>query len=139
MEKNDIVEVWSQYASAAEEVTNKRQNINAVFITVQIALLGFIVSDLKILGICLSLAGLLVSITWIFMIISYKKLNSVKFEVIQELEKDMEVTPYTIEWNKLKMKKYIRLTTIEMICSGIFVVGFVITLILSILGTCGKI
>ena len=41
MEKNDIVEIWSQYASAAEEVTNKRQNINAVFITVQIALLGF--------------------------------------------------------------------------------------------------
>lgn len=102
MEKNDIVEIWSQYASAAEEVTNKRQNINAVFITVQIALLGFIVSDLKLLGICLSLAGLLVSITWIFMINSYKKLNSVKFNVILELEKNMDIRPYTEEWNKLK-------------------------------------
>lgn len=133
MEKNDIVEVWSQYASAAEEVTNKRQNINAVFITVQIALLGFIVSDLKLLGICLSLAGLLVSITWIFMIISYKKLNSVKFDVILELEKNMDIRPYTEEWNKLKLKKYLKLTTIEIMCSSIFTIGFITTFIISII------
>lgn len=55
MSKNDIVEIWSQYSSNAEEVTNKRQNLNAVFITVQITILGFIVSDLRILGVCLSL------------------------------------------------------------------------------------
>ena len=133
MEKNDIVEIWSQYASAAEEVTNKRQNINAVFITVQIALLGFIVSDLNLLGICLSLAGLLVSITWLFMIISYKKLNSVKFNVILELEKNMDIRPYTEEWNKLKLKKYLKLTTIEIMCSSIFATGFITTFIISII------
>ena len=133
MEKNDIVEVWSQYASAAEEVTNKRQNINAVFITVQIALLGFIVADLKLLGIFLSLAGLLVSITWLFMINSYKKLNSVKFNVILELEKNMDIRPYTEEWNKLKLKKYVKLTTIEIMCSSIFMMGFIATFIIAII------
>ncbi len=136
MEQKDIVEIWSQYSSNAEEITNKRQNINTVFITVQIALLGFIVSDLKVLGICLSLAGLLVAITWFFMIISYKKLNFVKFEIINELEKNMDVKPYTEEWNRLKNKKYIKLTTIEVVCSCIFAIGFVSTFILSILRLC---
>lgn len=137
MEKKEIIDIWSQYTSNAEEVTNKRQNINALFITIQIAILGFVVSDLEVLGICLSLAGLLVSITWLFMIVSYKKLNSVKFEIINELEKNMDIKPYTEEWNRLKTKRYIKLTTVEIACSCIFAVGFISTFVLSVLKVSG--
>ena len=131
--KDQLIQIWESYTSHAEEITNKRQNINTLFISIEIAILGFIVYDLKILGICLSIAGLIVSIAWVFMIISYRKLNSAKFEVINQIEEKMDIKPYKLEWDILKKKKYIKLTIIEMICSSIFALGFVITFIISIL------
>lgn len=139
MDEDKIIKIWEAYASKAEEITNKRQTINALFISAEIAILGFVVSNLKILGICLSIAGLLVSIAWFFMIISYKKLSKAKHEVIGILENEMLVKPYKEEWNNLKRDKYIKLTTIEMAWTIIFAIGFVITLIISILSMLGGI
>ena len=35
--------------------------------------------------------------------------------------------------NKLKLKKYLKLTTIEIMCSSIFMMGFIATFIISII------
>ncbi|MCR5462636.1 MAG: hypothetical protein K6E87_06175 [bacterium] len=131
--KDQIIQIWESYSSHAEEITAKRQNINTLFITIEIAILGFVINDLKTLGLCLSIAGLIVSVAWVFMVLAYRKLNTAKFEVINQIEEKMDIKPYRLEWDSLKKKKYIGLTIIEMLCSSIFTIGFIITLILSIL------
>ena len=126
---------WSSYTEQANEITSKRQTLNSIYLTLEAGLVGFSVAYLKLIGLFLSIAGLLLCVVWIMSIISFKKLNSAKFEIIFRLEEriNVSINPYKLEWDILQKKKYIKFTTLELITTVLISCIFVVILILSII------
>lgn len=84
--RNELLTVWTTYSGYCEEVTNKRQIINAFFLGIISAIVGFITGMWGILGLVLSIVGFLITVFWFLYIRSYKKLNSAKYEVLIGIE-----------------------------------------------------
>ena len=72
----------------------------------------------------ISLAGLVLSYVWYRLIRSYKDMNSGKFKVVHEIEKELPLSPYDAEWEALGRgndpKLYLPFTRIEIWVPGIF-------------------
>lgn len=71
-----------------------------------------------------SIGGITFAITWYVLIRNYKKLNSGKFMVIHELEKELPTAPYTKEWSIIRKEddsKYQKLTNVESFVPIIFI------------------
>lgn len=58
----------------------------------------------------LSIIGIILCITWFIHIGSYRQLNDAMLEIIKVIEGDLPYSCYTKEWDKIKEKKYIKLT-----------------------------
>lgn len=117
-----ILEQWKTCVEAANGVTEKRNNSNNIYITINTALFAVITFSFDYKSILLSLIGIVISILWINSINSYKKLNSVKYSIINEIERKLPLAPFAYEWDKLcNERKYIRLTKIEKILPGLFI------------------
>jgi hypothetical protein len=75
------------------------------------------------------IAGVLVSLTWYRIITSYRDLNTVKFQVIHELEQEMPAALYAYEWHKAEEgrgKVYHPLTHLERWVPLIFVLLYLL-------------
>ena len=133
--KEYLMHYWQSYSEQANEITSKRQTFNSIYLSLEIALLGFTITYLKLTGLFLSIAGLIINVIWLFTLLSYKKLNEVKFKIISDMEDKigLEVKPYNAEWTNLKDKKYIKLTLLEIILilvlSILFISGFILSLL----------
>jgi hypothetical protein len=133
--KEYLMHYWQSYSEQANEITSKRQTLNSIYLSLEIALLGFAITYLKLTGLFLSIAGLIINIIWMLTIFSYKKLNSVKFEIVHDLEDiiGLDIKPYNMEWKKLKSKRYINLTIFELVLVVVLIILFLIGIVLSIL------
>lgn len=125
--------IYISYTEQANELTTKRQTINSIYITINSALIGFIASSFGSVGIALSCIGFVTSFIWMMLLISYRKLSKAKFQVIESMEKNMEFKPYYEEWQHIKRQKYLNLTILETISSVIFLVGFIVLFVISII------
>ena len=141
---DQLLEQWSKCVDMANSNSDKRISSNNAFLTIEAALLAVIsfTGDWK--NILLSLIGIVVSVFWLISISSYKTLNSVKYEIINELEQRLPALPFTEEWERLqKRKKYSLLTTTERMLPIVFIILFSVVilfvigeLILPLLCTC---
>lgn len=121
----------------ADNMSERRVTTNNFFLTLNTGILGFSAlfkSDNEVL---ISIIGLIIVALWIYTINNYKKLNSYKFKVINELEKELPSKPYDYEWHILdkgnNKRKYKRLTDIERIVPiifGIIYVGLIVYYVL---------
>ncbi|NER19540.1 MAG: hypothetical protein F6J96_02030 [Symploca sp. SIO1C2] len=123
----NLLEVYKLYVTSTEKVTTWRQNANTFFVSLNTIILGLqqlFSSDKNIsniLIIIVPIAGVFLSVIWLFLIISFKKLNSAKYQVIHEIESQMESTlgvkPYAKERQILNANSskfpYFSLTSIE--------------------------
>src|ERR671913_2577516 len=83
----------------------RRATANALFLTVNTALLAFVSSgSLNVLWL-VALAGIALSATWAVLLKSYRDLNAAKFEVITDMEKNLEAHAFGDEWESLKEKR----------------------------------
>jgi hypothetical protein len=105
-----LFEQYKHYVESAEKISERRTTANNFFLTVNSFLLtfngllaGFGVN--KSWLIIPSIAGFFVSLTWYSVIKSYRDLNTVKFEVLHELEEHMPVALYGYEWCKAEQGK----------------------------------
>lgn len=96
----------------ANSNTEKRTNSNNIFITINAALLAVISFSLDYESIALSIVGIAVCIVWLNSIESYKKLSSVKYDIINEIELQLPLRPFTYEWERLSNENYLKLTKI---------------------------
>ena len=133
--KEYLMQYWISYSEQANEITAKRQTLNSIYLSLESALLGFAITYLRLTGLFLSIAGLIINVVWLFTLLSYKKLNEAKFKIINDMEEKigLEVRPYNAEWINLKSKKYIKLTILETLLAIIMAILFVSCLIISCL------
>ena len=129
-----VLEQWKTCVEMANSNTEKRTNSNNIFITINAALLAVVSFSLEYKSIILSIVGIAVCIVWLYSIEDYKKLSSVKYHIVNEIEKQLPLAPFSYEWKKLNSeKKYIGLTKIEKVLPWLFVVLYAISILWPIL------
>lgn len=133
-----IIEQYKLYVALADKISERRQTANTFFLTINSAIISglavgfgkdFAFTRQYWLWIGASL-GILLCMSWVVMIRSYKQLNSAKFLVVHALEAYLPVRPYDAEWSALgrgKINKLYRpFTHIEQLIPIFFVVFYLV-------------
>lgn len=111
-----FLEQYKIITKSAEDVTDKRHNVNKYYLGVNsflLTLAGYLASiNLEVVPLIIASIGFITSIIWHRHILSFKSLNSAKFKVILEIEKNLPARIYNVENEYLK-KNYYKLTSIE--------------------------
>lgn len=124
-----VLEQWKTCITEANGISEKRNNANHLFITLNTALFAFTTFSLEYKSILLSTIGIAICTLWIFTINSHKKLNRVKYEIINEMELKLPLAPFTSEWDRLnKRYEYVRLTKIEKFIPWMFIILYSISI-----------
>ena len=130
-EQKSVADIYKLLVDMADKVSQRRQSANNFFLSVNTALIGASAyissvsqqSPARVLAI--AAAGALVCVLWIRNIQSYKDLNSGKFAVINEIEKQLPISPYTAEWNYLERdnngRRYRPFHAVEILVPCVFI------------------
>lgn len=97
-----LLDQYKLYVEMADRVSQRRTAANSYFLTVNSAILAFVgylnsKDSLEYLWI-LAFAGMTLCILWRQGIASYRDINTAKWKVVHELEKQLPVSPYDAEW-----------------------------------------
>ena len=121
----------------ADRVSERRVTVNNLFITLNSVILALSAIIPKKSDVSIAIVGIIISFLWITTITSYKNLNSAKFKVINELEKQLPTQPFNYEWFLVgegqDKKKYKKLTQIEKNVPIIFIIIYLAILVLNII------
>lgn len=104
--KAHLLEQYKLYVEMADRISSRRQSANSFFLSLNTALfpsMGYLILKSKEgcqLSVFVSLVGLFICYVWYRLIRSYKDLNTAKFKVVHELEKELPASPYDTEWDK---------------------------------------
>ena len=121
-DQSHLIEQYKLYVEMADRISQRRGAANTFFLTFNTALVGalagFFESELTNVTAAMYVTAVILSVTWILLLRSYRNLNSAKFKVIGEMEKRLPAqTYYAAEWQALgegkDIKKYIPLSVIE--------------------------
>ena len=132
------VEQYQLYVESAERISDRRQSANSFFLSTNTLLLGAqgVIFQLRdsfgFVMVLISLAGIILSYTWYSLILSYKAMNTGKFAVIHEIEKQLPFRLYHAEWQVLeegvKQGNYIKFTVLEKQVPWVFLAMHVIVI-----------
>jgi hypothetical protein len=104
--RDHYLTLYRDFVTSADTNSQRRNMANSFFLTVNTGFLGvkgyFEVSgssaDVLEFALVQAIVGMLFCLVWWLMIRSYRTLNRSKFEVIQMMEKNLPVAPYSAEW-----------------------------------------
>jgi len=139
-----LFEQYKLYVESAERISERRISANNFLLTVNaslITLYGLMVVSHTVgrWGLFLiPCVGLLVCFSWHNILISYRNLNTIKFQVIHELEQAMPAALYCYEWQKAEAGKgtiYKPLSHLECWIPRIFMGFYFVLVIVSFFGT----
>lgn len=118
-----LLEQWKTCVEMANSNTEKRNNANSLFITINAALFTVVTFAGDYKSILLSAIGIVVCILWLTSIRSYRQLSQVKYDIINEIEKQLPLSPFTNEWERLRLEhNYVGLTKLEKFLPWLFLV-----------------
>jgi len=134
-----LIEQYKLYVEMADRISMRRQAANAFFVSINTALLalsGYVkvapdAGQLAPVSPVVPFAGALLCILWASLIMSYRNLNTIKFEVIHGLERRLPARLYAHEWDLAEHGKnsdrYLPVTHVEVWVPWVFMVfhGFV--------------
>jgi len=128
--RSHYLEIYKIYLEMADRISSRRQSANSFFLTINTAIVGFVgyvqlgtkkSADYYFL---VGIAGMVICYIWYRLIKSYKNINSGKFKVVHEIEKNLPMSPYDAEWEILgrgkNPKLYLPFTKIEMRVPWVF-------------------
>ncbi len=139
--KGHLLEQYKLFVEMADNISARRAQTNAFYITVLSALLAVVSlaadkfpSDVQMTTfMAISLLGMILCYVWNVNIRSYRQLNSGKFKVIHEMEKQLPYPCYTREWEFLgkgeNAQKYLQLTRVERYVPYVMAIPFILLLI----------
>lgn len=130
--KEHFFEQYKLYLESAEKISNRRQNANSYFLTINtvlIPLLG-LSSNIGVLTVIrwwrplAAFVGVIICCAWWFLVRAHKQLNTGKFKVIHEIEEHLPLALYKYEWEVLgegrDTKVYFPFSHIELMIPWIF-------------------
>ena len=151
--KQELLEIYKLHAQLADNVSNRRATANHFYLLVLSGLSVLFSALLQrkngvplgSLMVGFGLFGMFLAAAWYVVIRSYRQLNSGKFDVLQELEKQLAYPFFTREWELFlegkDRKKYWKLTVVETfvprIFFGVFLLSFIIGIYLLVRGATG--
>ena len=122
-----IIEQWKTCVEAANGITEKRNTVNSIFVTINTALFAVVTLSSDCKNILLSGVGILVCFLWLQLLENYKTLNKVKYDIINEIEEMLPLAPFKTEWSRLQNQKgYTGLTEIEKMAPWIFMILYLL-------------
>ena len=141
-EQKERLQIYKLHAELADRVSQRREGANRLYVSLLVglvvllaALLRFGVGDASehLVLATVGVFGVLLSVSWFVVIRSYRQLNTEKFRVLLELEKQLAYQFFTEEWDPLsqggKSNRYWRLTNVEVtlpVIFGLLFVGLVV-------------
>lgn len=129
-DKELLVNQWQTCVDMANSVSQRRDNMNNIFITLNLAIIAAISITWDIKSLFILIVGITICILWILIIQNYKLLNTAKFNVINSIEEKLPSTPFKDEWQFLKnSKKYMDSTTLERILPITFIILYIVAII----------
>ena len=137
-----LLEEYKMYVEMMDRVTERRGKANMFYTTLLSTLLALasfltenkLIPDSNKLLFLFAILGLILCMIWYTNINSYKQLNSLKFKVIEEIEKNLPFPCYVREWqiDKTRTRKYRRLTQVEKYLPLILGIPYLLLLVYSI-------
>jgi len=130
--QSHYLEQYKLYVNGMELISNRRQKANSYFLTLNTLLLSAMGISFQLandqaydwMRIQLALLGILICAIFWFLLRSYKQLNSAKFEIIHEIERNLPLSLYECEWKILgegkDSGKYYPFSHIELLIPWVF-------------------
>ncbi|MBQ3378335.1 MAG: hypothetical protein IJM42_08060 [Synergistes sp.] len=113
-EKSALLSQWQTCVEMANSISERRDNMNNLFVTLNLAIIAAISFMWDTKTIALLVAGVVLCVVWMLFIKNFRELNKAKFDVINQMEKHLPAQPFIDEWEELKKsKKYIEGTKLE--------------------------
>ena len=124
--KNHLFEQYKIFIQSVEKISDRRQQANNYFITINTALISLIGFSFQIkffdgipwIKFFLAFIGIIICVIFWYLIRSYKQINTGKFAIIHEIEKYLPLALYKYEWKILgegkDKKKYYPFSHIEL-------------------------
>ena len=136
-EELNSFEVYKLYLQTAEKVSDRRAEANKWMLSVNGTLVSFY-CYLSIMPegnqrewlVAIAIAGIVICFAWAALLASYRRLNSAKFAVLQELESEMRVQPFQREELFYLALGRRSLARLETIIPGAFTLLYLIFVIL---------
>ena len=136
-ERSELLEIYRLHAELADRVSQRREGANRLYVSLLLALVLFLAALLRfgagdvpgdvIVG-TVGIIGVVLSISWLLVIRSYRQLNTGKLKALEELETRLEYPFFKCEWQLLGKGKdrgmYWRLTQAEAVLPWTFLVLF---------------
>ena len=120
---NQKIEIYKPYVESAQKISEQRCNINNVFMTFNIGLIGL---QAFVNIFVLVLFAILTNIIWIVQIKTYKTINKAKFHIINSIEKELPYSPFKDEYDILKNQKNYMCTSSELLIPKILIAFYII-------------
>lgn len=136
-DKELLLNQWQTCVDMANSVSQRRDNVNNIFITLNLAIMAAVSITWDIKSLFILIAGITICILWMLNIRNYKLLNTAKFNVINSIEEKLPSAPFKDEWLFLKnSKKYMDSTTLERILPITFIILYIAAVIAIIVIKC---
>ena len=124
-----ILEQYKTCIEAAGQISAQRNVTNQFLTSIVTAIIGacmLVVNKEGYQTIILACLGLTFCFVWLRLLHTYKLMNKVKFDVINELENMLPVRPFNDEWRRFKTQQFVTFSRIELIVPIVCAVLFVI-------------
>lgn len=139
--QDHLFQQYKLYIESVEKISDRRQESNKYFLTINTALLSLFGLSSKIdfiengveLRLVIAILGCIISLIFWFLLRSYRQLNTGKFKVIHEIEQKLPVALYGYEWGELQegknWKVYFPFSHIELFIPSMFFVFYFVLII----------
>lgn len=120
--QKNLLESYKILVTSSEKVTEQRSKIHTLFLALLTAIISMTIAFAQKQGMdkytislffFSSIIIILITILWEKLIVSYGKLNTAKFIIINSLEKKLRVNNFDKEWKILENSKYLTTTSLE--------------------------
>jgi hypothetical protein len=129
-----LLEQYKLYVDSSQKLSDRRLSTNNYLFTIHsslltlLGILSTLLPERRPLAI-IPAAGCLLSVAWMLLLASFKRLNAAKFEVIHELEQSLPANVYAKEWEHLTQKlsrKYPALSDQERVVPVLFLLFYLV-------------
>lgn len=140
-----MLEQYKLYVEMADRVSSRRAQTHRFYISllsILLVLLSIVASIgrfseiLDIILLAIAILGVILCAVWWVNIRSYRQLNSGKFEVIHEMERELPIAAYDKEWEILgrgkQAGKYLQLTRVEQWVPLLLSIPYLLLLVYSV-------